>query len=215
MKNELLYTVLTDGPSDEALLPILTWLLREQNIQCAIQAEWADLRRIPNPPQELPERIEKALDLYPCDLLFIHRDAEKSPYENRKREIETAIRNVTEKGVIPPSVCVIPIRMLEAWLLFEEDAIRKASGNPNGRDSLNLPRLSQLERLPDPKEVLHNLIKIASGRNVHRQKKLNLGLITRRIAGLINDYSPLRKLSAFSCLETELNQVVDSQAWNT
>jgi hypothetical protein len=215
MPNELRYTLLPDGPSDEALLPILTWLLRKQDIQQPIQSECADLRRLPNPPKELSQRIEKALDLYPCELLFIHRDAEKEPFENRKREIENAINKVAKKGQIPPSVCVVPVRMQEAWLLFDENAIRKASGNRNGRNTLNLPRLAQLEQLPNPKDVLHNSIREASGLNAHRQKKLNLGVITRRVAEFVTDYSPLRNLSAFAQLEADINQVVKIQGWNT
>jgi hypothetical protein len=214
MKNELRYTLLTDGPSDEALLPLLTWLLRQKNIQQPIQSEWADLRRLPNPPKKLSQRIEKTLDLYPCELLFIHRDAEKIPFEDRKKEIENAIKKMPNKGKVPPSVCVIPVRMQEAWLLFDENAIRKASGNPHGQNTLRLPRLVQLEQLSNPKDVLHNLIREASGLNAHRQKKLNLGVITRRVAEFVIDYSPLRNLSAFSDLENEIGQVVNSQGWN-
>ncbi len=52
--NEFTYTLITDGSSDRALEPILTWLLRQflkENV--AIQSEWADLRRVPNPPKKL------------------------------------------------------------------------------------------------------------------------------------------------------------------
>jgi hypothetical protein len=44
---EISYTLLCDGSSDKALLPILTWLLRTHQVKCAIQANWADLRRLP------------------------------------------------------------------------------------------------------------------------------------------------------------------------
>ena len=49
----LRYTLLSDGSSDQALMPILTWLLREQGVYGAIQPEWADLRRLPRPPSAL------------------------------------------------------------------------------------------------------------------------------------------------------------------
>ena len=70
---ELNFTLLSDGSSDRALLPILTWLLKEQRVMFGINPEWADLRRLPKPPKTLAERIVRAVDLYPCDLLFIHR----------------------------------------------------------------------------------------------------------------------------------------------
>ena len=53
MMDALRYTLLSDGSSDQALVPILTWLLRAQGIHGAIQPEWADLRRLPSAfPQE-------------------------------------------------------------------------------------------------------------------------------------------------------------------
>ena len=74
--DEIHYTLISDGPSDRALLPILTWTLREKGEVSRSQAEWADLRRLPRTPQTLHERILNAIDLFPCDLLFVHRDAE-------------------------------------------------------------------------------------------------------------------------------------------
>jgi hypothetical protein len=83
MIDELRYTLLTDGPSDDALIPLLNWLLREQRMARAIKPRWADLRRLRDRPRNLTERIRWALDLYPCDLLFIHRDAEKDSPDHR------------------------------------------------------------------------------------------------------------------------------------
>lgn len=74
--DEIRYALITDGSSDRALIPILTWVLREKGAVDRIQPEWADLRRLPRPPQTLGERISTAITLYPCDLFFIHRDAE-------------------------------------------------------------------------------------------------------------------------------------------
>jgi len=42
------YTLLTDGSSDRALIPILNWLLRQHLLNHEIQSEWADLSRLPN-----------------------------------------------------------------------------------------------------------------------------------------------------------------------
>ena len=43
---QLRYTLMADGSSDRALLPILTWLLRQSCGQIPIQPEFADLRRL-------------------------------------------------------------------------------------------------------------------------------------------------------------------------
>ena len=69
------YTLLSDGSSDRALMPLLDWLLRQHMPSIAIQGSWADLRRLPRPPRSLVNRIQTSVDLFPCDLLFVHRDA--------------------------------------------------------------------------------------------------------------------------------------------
>jgi hypothetical protein len=81
--DEIRYTLITDGSSDRALIPILTWVLRERGGVNRIQPEWADLGRLPRPPAALQNRILAAIDLFPCDLLFVHRDAEREDPEHR------------------------------------------------------------------------------------------------------------------------------------
>ena len=50
------------------------------------------------------------------------------PFSDRKAEVQAAIATLDK-----PAICVIPVRMQEAWLLFDEIAIRHAAGNPHGR----------------------------------------------------------------------------------
>ncbi|MEH2420327.1 MAG: hypothetical protein V7K48_05095 [Nostoc sp.] len=206
---ELCYTLLSDGSSDKALMPILTWLLRAHQVDCAIQSNWADLRRLPKPPKKLLPRIINSLELYPCDLLFIHRDAEREPREKRITEILEALEEAVKKPVIvPPHVCVIPVRMQEAWLLFDEAALRKAAGNPRGRQPLQLPDIRRLEQLPNPKDILYGLLCEASELTGRRLKQFSVNERVHRLAELIDDFSPLRALSAFQLLEIEIQQVI-------
>lgn len=211
--NTLRYTLLSDGSADRALQHVLTWLLREHLAGWAIQPEWADLRRLPQPPRSLPDRIKIGIDLYPCDLLFIHRDAEREPRAVRVTEIRRAVEEVWEHLAVPPVVCVVPVRMQEAWLLFDESALREAAGNPNGQHPLQLPDLADVERLPNPKRTLHDLLRAASDLPARRSRRLNLGALVHRMASLIDDFSPLRQLSAFRELETDFKRTVDAQGW--
>ena len=211
---ELCYTLLSDGSSDKALIPILTWLLQKNQIECAIQSNWADLRRLPKPPKTLSSRIISSLEIYPCDLLFIHRDAERELREKPVAEIIQSVEEaLTKTETIPPHICVIPVRMQEAWLLIDEAALRKAAGNPHGSQLLQLPNIHRLETLPDPKDTLHGLLSQASGLTGRRLKQFSANECVHRLAEIINDFSPLRALSAFQALETEIQQVVKTQGW--
>lgn len=211
---ELRYTLVTDGSSDRALIPILTWLLQEHGVSLPIQSEWADLRRLPRPPTGLSERIEKSLDLYPCDLLFVHRDAERAPLESRREEIFKALEKLTgafwNRGL---TVCVVPVRMQEAWLLLDETAIRSAAGNPHGRRSLALPSVAELELLPNPKRVLYKLLREASELRGRRLRSFPVTRQVQRVAEFMSDFAPLRRLSAFVSLETEIEHIVKEQGW--
>jgi hypothetical protein len=199
-------TLLSDGSSDQVLIPILVWLLRRHGVSRAIQPAWADLRRLRRPPQKLVDKVAVSLDLFPCDLLFVHRDAEGIPYGLRKAEIVAALAEL--RGPCPPAVCVVPVRMQEAWLLFDEVAIRHAAGNPNGQQPLDLPRLQELELLPDPKQLLHELLREASGLRGRRRKKFSVETGARRMVEFVEDFSPLLELPAFRKLDEELRGTV-------
>jgi hypothetical protein len=211
---DIRYTLLTDGPSDRALLPLLTWLLRVNHVNFPIQPEWADLRRLQYPPRSLADRIRVSLDLYPCDLLFVHRDAERESPDNRRQEIQTALDEISHTDLAPPMVCVVPIRMQEAWFLFHENAIRQAAGNPNGTTPLELPALRMVEQIPDPKTVLHNLLQKASGLSGRRLKNFHASQSAIRLTDFIEDYTPLRILRAFQSLEQDVANLVRNSGWD-
>ena len=211
--NELRYTLLADGPGDRALMPILTWLLRQYLPNWAIQPQWADLWRFPSLPKALHQKIKTTMDFYQCDLLFVHRDAEAISLSDRLVEVSTAVEEARQSTRLPPCVGVVPVRMTEAWLLFDADAIREAAGNPNGTIYLNLPRLTKLEDVPDPKTILHNLILEATELGSRRKRHFKVKHAVQRIPEHIQDFSPLRELTAFSNLEEELTRTISSQCW--
>ena len=205
--NDFKFTLIADGRTDDALIPILKWLLRNIGIN-APELQLPILGNLRNPPKKLQDKIVIALDLFPCDILFIHRDAEsdENPIENRTKEIRKAEKLV--KKSLPPIVCVIPIKMIESWLLFNEDAIRKVVGNPNGIQDLNLPKISEIEKITDPKARLEKLLIDASFPN-RRGKKVNIpSNYCVRVAEEIGDFEPLRNLLAFQELEKELENTL-------
>ncbi len=212
--NEIQYTLLSDGPTDKALMPILTWLLHQHLPHRAVQREWADLRRLPHGTKTLHEKIRTAVDVFPCHLLFVHRDAEKESLWQRKGEIDDAIGIARQASDVPPTIAVIPIRMTEAWLLFDAQAIRNAAGNPNGSIKLDLPQLKELESIPDPKGILQRLVLRATELGTQRRARFKVNSAVQRIAEYIEDFSPLRCLSAFSALEQQLVETISQQGWN-
>ncbi|HET9284742.1 MAG TPA: hypothetical protein VFR24_22560 [Candidatus Angelobacter sp.] len=130
----------------------------------------------------------------------------------RKEEIINALAQL-EEGMNVPYVCVIPVRMQEAWLLIDQNAIRMAAGNQYGRVPLTLPRARDLEGIADPKALLFELLRTASELTGRRLQRLSLSGVRLRIAQLIDDFAALRALRAFRLFEADLGEVVTQSHW--
>jgi len=199
----LIYTLAADGPSDIVLTPILTWSLKQASAG-PVMPQWADFSRIPS-CRGLEDRLRAAVELYPCDVLFVHRDSEGQEPALRRNEIAGALRQIRIRH-IP----VVPVRMTEAWLLADEMAIRSAAGNPNGREELNLPDIRRLEDVPDPKRVLRDALTRATGLNARRRSSFPVSRRVRMIANYVDDYSGLNVLPAFRALQQDIRAFVTS-----
>ncbi len=204
------YTLLSDGSSDKALMNIINWTLHQLIPNLPISGQYAELGKLKNPPKNLALKIQKAVELYPCDVLFVHRDCEskdQSIFETRLKEIKDAFNknNFTEHNNL---VRIVPVVMMETWLLIDEIAIKKAAGNRNYNESLNLPRPKNLETLTDSKDVLHQCLKQASGRKGRRLSKFNIHSAVHLVAEYIDDFSTLNNLKAYQYFEIELKEVL-------
>src|SRR5450631_1873872 len=105
--NFLRFTLVSEGTSDENLIPILEWAVREQGVEVA-QGQFARWDLLPKKPTTVAEKIIAGLALYECDLLFIHGDADQPDSSPRRKQIESAVNEVKAlQGISVPSVPVI------------------------------------------------------------------------------------------------------------
>jgi hypothetical protein len=199
-------TLVAEGSSDQVLTQIIDWALWEAGVRTELISQWADLRNLREKPLGLSAIATKAIELYPCDLLFVHRDADRESPEVRWGQIDNALKELDH----PPRVAVIPVKMQEAWLLCDEAAIRIAAGNPTGKAKLSMPKMTAIERIADPKERVFELLRAASGRTGRRLQQLNVEFARTQICQHIDDFSKLRPLLSFQAFETELRAVVEA-----
>ena len=195
-------TLVTDGTSDVVLVPILQWLMRQLTPE-DFEIRWADPRVFPEKPRSLAARLAVAIQEYPCQLLFVHRDAEKQDPGVRYQEIAAA------NGTGHDHVCVVPVKMQEAWLLHDETALREAAGRPSGTEDLGLPPAQRWDKLADPKRVLYDALRTANGAKGRRAKSFKPGRAAHRLADLITDWTPLRTLNAFARLEADTRTALE------
>lgn len=164
------FLLISEGSSERPLVEHLQVLcVRAGAVEAAGSApDLARLRK--SPGRTLEEKLSTILRVEPLpDLLFVHRDGDRAGREARITEIEAAVRSV---ALASPAVPLIPLRALEAWLLVDESAIRRVSGNPRGRQALHLPSLPHVEEEANPKRVLQEALALASDASGRRLKQV-------------------------------------------
>ena len=191
----MIAALLAEGTSDKALLPILRWVLACAS-PVSSRIEWIDTSSVQPRRATLLDKVKAAKTICQCDLLFVHRDSDKQSPELRYEEIRQAVGDQNH-------VAVVPIRMTEAWLLIDAESIRAASGKPSGVEDLGLPPLAKLEAEAEPKDTLYKVLKRAHGATGRRAHSFHPPTAAQRLADLIEDWTPLRRLSAFQRLEED------------
>jgi hypothetical protein len=207
---ELKLTLIGDGSSDKVIVNIIKWLLDDIYPTIPVKIEFADFGRIKNPPSKTSpnDQYITAKKYFPFDFLIYHRDAEIRDFdmiEIRKTEILNNLSEENRNNVI----CVVPIQMMETWLLINPEAIKQASENRNYRGIIDLPSINHLETFNNPKRKLFDLLKTSSELSGRRLSKFNVHQAVHFVAEYIEDYSILRNLSAFQVFESDLRQVID------
>lgn len=191
-QKHFLFALLGDGTSDRVLIPIIRWAIRQIDPSAVLAPPFFRHRG----SERIHSAVEHLIHAYRPNLVFVHRDAESMDRAVRKQEIPAMA------GVVP----VVPVRMTEAWLLTNEQAIRRASGNPNGRIPLDMPLPNRLESLVNPKAELQRLLRTASELRGRRLQRLNEASAVHRVAEMTDDFGPLRRLSAFLDFEADLSR---------
>jgi len=188
------FLLLAEGTSDKVLIHIIRWVLGSN-----WTGELANFSRLPLPPKTLSQKLELLPRFYETpDVLFYHKDSDGIGYQERKNQVDDALRDVQS---LTPIIPIIPERMTEAWFLFNESAIRHAVHNPRGRTSLNIP--NTWDSIPDPKAILYQAFRLASGCTGRDLRKISPNILLHQLAEDINDYSPLRLLQSFRAFEND------------
>lgn len=208
---EIRITLIGDGSSDKTLQEVVRWLVNDLYPQQVFKIQFADFRYLPQPPSksEPKKQIQKAKELYPYELLIYHRDAETNTIDTvkqRKLEVFSEIGEDKKETV----VCVVPVKMMETWLLINAEAIKKAAGNRNYKGEISMPPVNRLEKENAPKERLHDLLKTASNLKGRRLAKFNVHYSVHLVAEYIEDYSVLRNLAAFQIFENDLKDAINN-----
>lgn len=209
MISELNVTLIGDGSSDKALSNVIKWLIDDLYPQLPSKITFADFRTHKNPPAkyDVAKQIEESQKYYPFDLVVYHRDAESSDLSFIERRKQEVIANIPE-GFQDKVVCAVPVKMMEAWLLIDKEAIKRAAGNRNFKGTLDIPTPNRLENITQPKDKLHELLTSASNLTGRKLNNFNVHQKVHLLAEYIEDFSALRELTSFRVFEEDLKAAV-------
>ncbi|MDW4896921.1 DUF4276 family protein [Streptomyces californicus] len=148
-----------EGSSDNGLVPHVESIAVRKGLDISVTVPDFGLLRLPT-GHSVPDKIRAARGLGGSyDLTVVQRDADRGPAQDRRDEIEKAVE-AEWPGL--RHVAVVPVRMLEAWLLLDEACLRHVAENPRGRIGLDLPKGAAVENIADPKQLLKDSLARAS-----------------------------------------------------
>lgn len=157
---------------------------------------------------DVASKLDTAVKSHPgANLIVIHRDADASDPTPRYEEIEEA---VDEVGVGRSNVAVVPVQETEAWLLLDEQAIKRAAANPNSNANLGLPRPAQVEQVASPKDRLYEALLEASGTTGYRRERVRKRLpnMAAQLLRRLPIDGPVQQLPAWQRLRDDLEDAI-------
>ncbi len=165
--NMLVLGLYVEGPTDDRFLPVIIQRTAEQillqhNRAEVIVLEPIIMKKYPDIAHRNESILRSARDAYGFHALIIHADADgpsrNEAFHNRFEPGNTLVQACAEnvcKDLIP----LIPVRMIEAWMLADQDQFLSALGIKTSQQELGLhPKAKQVESYHDPKAVISSVI---------------------------------------------------------
>ncbi len=198
---------LAEGSSDAPLGDLVQALLLARGVNVSLTRPDFDLLE-DRVPRDLGSRMIAARTLMrdDVDVVVIHRDADNVGAEARRGEMVAALDRACSGARLIP---VIPVRMTEAWLLLDEQAIRRVAGNPSGRVDLALPKTLEVERLADPKAKLRECLLTAADVTGRRRERLDRRFDSnrRQLLERLEPEGPVMQLTSWQALLRDVENV--------
>ncbi|WP_259754261.1 DUF4276 family protein [Pseudomonas sp. GCEP-101] len=159
-----------EGTSDLRLVDHIETILINEGFS-EVSGEAPDLRLF-EPPigNSVRDKLVTLAKNYPsADVFFVHRDADSAGLIAREREILDSAQNIISAEKIIP---VIPVTMLETWLLADTQALKRVAGNQSFRGNIEpLSRNRNLETIANSKQILLEVLCLISETEGARLRK--------------------------------------------
>lgn len=204
MNKQIIIGIATEGPTDRRFLKSIIQRTFEDIAwnECAENIEiYTYLLKTEKTGLSFPEYVVQAshdgICQYGIMTLAIHTDADRDSYNERwNNKIEPAQMALDETGeenckLLTP---VIPVRMIEAWMLADKELLKSEIGTTKSDSDLGLNR--NPEAIANPKYVIEEAIRIATEHLPKRRQKLSISDLYAIIGDTIS-ITKLEKLDSY------------------
>lgn len=129
--------------------------------------------------------------------LAVHTDADRDTYDERMKNkiipARTALNGMNDDycKLLTP---VIPVRMIEAWMLADKELLKNEIGTSKSDNDLGINR--NPETIADPKSVIEEAIRIATEHLPRRRHKLSISELYAIIGDTVR-ITELAKLDSY------------------
>lgn len=201
-----------EGSSDLRLVEHIENLLVDEGFT-EVSGEAPDLGMFRNPVgRTVHDKLVALLRYYPhVDIIFVHRDADNVGIAAREQEIMEAAQHIIEADRVIP---LIPVTMLETWLLADIDAIKRVAGNNQYPGKfVCIPAIRQLESVRDTKKILLDALCEASQTQGTRLKKFKgrFSEMRARLAYELDPNGPVKNLNSYCYFRNKIRTLSENR----
>lgn len=164
-------------------------------------------------PEYAIEAVKEAIE-NGKQILILHSDSDKDTYDQRMEHkfipAKEAMSTNTDEEIREYRdylVPIIPVRMIEAWMLADKSLFKEQLGTTVSDDVLGLTSLP--EEMADPKRKINEAIRIAREHSTHK-KQLNVEDISElyEIMGAKLERQNLLRQSSYCKFEDEIRKAL-------
>lgn len=156
------------------------------------------------------DKLHAITHYYPsADLIFVHRDADNVGVQHRISEITDA---ASELFIQDKTIPIIPVTMLETWLLADRAAIMRVAGAGNSKAGLTcLPAANKLESIRDSKTLLLEALCEASKTSGARREKFKKRFteMRARLTYDLDPNGPVNDLDSYKSFRRSISAVAE------
>ena len=191
---QIVLALYTEGPTDDRFLPFLvqktTRHILAQNKQKTVLLSVESIHVLKEKRSREECILEAARQSAIYDALIVHSDADNRTYRQTKELLFDAgskLVHSSYKHVCKNLLPIIPIRMVESWMLADFEVLQKVlRTNLKARD-LGLPeRARQVEMVARPKQVLEQAMIKAQAQRSRRHQQVDIGTLYEPIGEKIS-----------------------------